>query len=172
MDLKKEIRVIEDFPKKGVSFKDVTTILKSPKALKYTIDEMSDYIEDKKVDVIVGPEARGFLFGVPIASKLNLGFVPVRKSGKLPFETHNIDYDLEYGTDKLEVHVDGIQKGQKVAVVDDLLATGGTALATSRLMEKVGGEIACLNFIIELTELEGRKKLNKYDIQSLVTYEI
>ncbi|WP_209590816.1 adenine phosphoribosyltransferase [Methanococcus voltae] len=172
MDLKKEIRVIKDFPKKGVSFKDVTTILKSPKALKYTIDEMSDYIEDKKVDIIVGPEARGFLFGVPIATKLNLGFVPVRKPGKLPFQTHNVDYDLEYGTDKLEVHVDGIQKGQRIAVVDDLLATGGTALATSRLMEKVGGEVACLNFIIELTELEGRKKLNKYDIQSLVTYEI
>ncbi|WP_048187506.1 adenine phosphoribosyltransferase [Methanococcus voltae] len=172
MNLKNEIRIIEDFPKKGVSFKDVTTILKNPKALKYTIKEMSDYIEDKKVDVIVGPEARGFLFGVPIAHKLDLGFIPVRKLGKLPFKTHNIDYDLEYGTDKLEVHIDGIQKGQRVAIVDDLLATGGTALATSRLMEKVGGEVACLNFVIELTELEGRKKLKKYDIQSLVNYKV
>ncbi len=172
MDIKKSIRIIEDFPKKGISFKDITTLLQDGEALKATIDQMVGALKDKKVDVIVGPEARGFLFGVPVAYALGAGFVPVRKPGKLPYDTIEIEYDLEYGSDVLEIHKDAIKPGQKVAIVDDLLATGGTVAAVTKLIEQMGGEIVCLNFVIELTELNGKDKLKGYDIMSLVKYDI
>ncbi|AVB75735.1 Adenine phosphoribosyltransferase [Methanococcus maripaludis] len=172
MDLRKKIRIVENFPIEGISFKDVTPILKDPKAMKHTTKEIAKYLEDKNVDVIVGPEARGFLFGVPVAHELDIGFVPVRKPGKLPYKTFSVDYALEYGSDSLEIHSDGIEKGQNVAIVDDLLATGGTVLGVSKLVEKLGGHVSALNFVIELTELKGRDKLKGYDIQSLVKYDL
>jgi len=172
VDLRNSIRIIEDFPKKGISFKDITTLLQDGKALKVTIDAMVEDLKDKKVDIIVGPEARGFLFGVPVAYALGAGFVPVRKPGKLPYDTMEIEYDLEYGSDKLEIHKDAIKPGQRVAIVDDLLATGGTVAAVTKLIEQMGGEVVSLNFVVELTELNGKGKLKGYDIMSLVKYDI
>ena len=172
MSLKENIRIIEDFPKPGISFKDVTTLAKDGEALRKAIDLISDYLKDKKIDLIVGPEARGFLFGAPVAYNLGIGFVPVRKKGKLPSETVQITYELEYGTDVLEIHKDAIKPGQRVAIIDDLLATGGTIDAVAKLTEAVGGEVAVLAFVIELTALNGRDKLEKYNILSLVQYEI
>lgn len=172
MDLKQKIRIIEGFPKQGISYKDVTTVLEDKEAFKYSIDKMADYLRDKNIDVIVGPEARGFLFGAPIAYALGIGFVPVRKKGKLPFNTISIKYELEYGKDELEIHKDAIKKGQRVAIVDDLLATGGTIETVAKLVEKIGGTVTNLSFLIELTDLNGRSKLSKYDIMSLVTYDI
>lgn len=171
MNLKGKIRVIEDFPKKGISFKDVTTLLEDGEALKYTIDTLVSYLKDKKIDVVVGPEARGFLFGSPVAYALGVGFVPVRKPGKLPFDTIGVSYDLEYGSDELEIHKDAILPGQRVAIVDDLLATGGTIGSVAKLIEQVGGVVASIDFVIELTGLNGRDKLSGYDILSLVKYE-
>lgn len=170
MDLKSKIRVIEDFPKKGISFKDVTTLLQDKEAFKYTIDELKEYLQDKNIDVIVGPEARGFLFGAPLAYALGAAFVPVRKKGKLPYDTICISYDLEYGKDELEIHKDAIKKGQRVAIIDDLLATGGTIGSVAKLVEQVGGEVVSIDFVIELTELAGRDKLKGYDVNSLVQY--
>ncbi|MBU3175079.1 adenine phosphoribosyltransferase [Clostridium estertheticum] len=170
MELKNSIRVIENFPKEGISFKDITTILQDGKVLKQTIDDIVEYLKDKKIDVIVGPEARGFLFGVPVAYALGAGFVPVRKPGKLPYETLQIEYELEYGTDKLEIHKDAIKPGQRVVIVDDLLATGGTVAAVTKLIEQMGGDVISLNFVIELTDLHGKEKLKDYDIMSLVKY--
>lgn len=172
MDLKEKIRVIEDFPKKGISFKDITTLMQDPEAFKEAVDKMADYLKDKNIDVIVSPEARGFLFGVPLAYKLSAGFVPVRKPGKLPAETISETYELEYGTDEIQIHKDAIKKGQRVAIVDDLLATGGTVEAVTNLVKKMGGEIVSIDFVIELTELKGREKLKDYDIMSLVDYEV
>lgn len=171
MDLKDKIKVVEDFPKKGISFKDITTLIGDGEALKFTIDKIAEYLRNKKIDLIVGPEARGFIFGVPVAYALGIGFVPVRKKGKLPGETIGINYGLEYGTDTLEIHKDAIKKGQRVAVVDDLLATGGTINAVTKLIEDVGGEIVSVDFVIELTGLKGRDKLDNYDVLSLVSYE-
>jgi adenine phosphoribosyltransferase len=171
LDLKKTIRVIEGFPKEGISFKDVTTLLQDKDALKYTVDTIVSYLKDKNIDVIVGPEARGFLFGTPVAYALGAGFVPVRKKGKLPFDTIGINYDLEYGSDDLEIHKDAILPGQRVAVVDDLLATGGTVASVAKLIEQVGGEVISLNFVIELTGLNGIDKLHGYDVMSLLKYE-
>jgi adenine phosphoribosyltransferase len=171
VDLKEKIRVIEDFPKKGISFKDVTTILEDGEALKYTIDTIVSYLKDKKIDVVVGPEARGFLFGAPVAYALGAGFVPVRKPGKLPFDTIGVSYDLEYGSDELEIHKDAILPGQRVAIVDDLLATGGTIGSVAKLVEQVGGVVVSIDFVIELTGLNGRDKLAGHDIVSLVKYE-
>jgi adenine phosphoribosyltransferase len=171
LDLKEKIRVIEDFPKKGISFKDVTTLLEDGEALKYTIDTLVSYLKDKKIDVVVGPEARGFLFGSPVAYALGVGFVPVRKPGKLPFDTIGVSYDLEYGSDELEIHKDAILPGQRVAIVDDLLATGGTIGSVAKLIEQVGGVVTSIDFVIELTGLNGRDKLSGYDILSLVKYE-
>jgi len=170
MDLKSKIRVIEGFPKEGISFKDITTVLQDPKLLKESIDQMTEKFEGMGVDIVVGPESRGFIFGTPIAYKLNAGFVPVRKPGKLPAETVKYKYDLEYGTDTLEIHKDAIKKGQKVLIVDDLLATGGTVSTTAKLVEILGGEVVGLGFLIELTELKGRDKLTKYNIDSIVKY--
>ncbi|WP_125152685.1 adenine phosphoribosyltransferase [Clostridium rectalis] len=172
MDLREKIRVIDGFPKEGISFKDVTTLLKDKEAFKFTIDKMAEYLKDKNIDIIVGPEARGFLFGAPLAYALGVGFVPVRKKGKLPYETISMSYDLEYGTDVLEIHKDAIKPGQRVAIVDDLLATGGTIKSVAKLVEEVGGEVVSIDFLIELIELKGREKLEKYDLMSFVQYEV
>ena len=150
MDLKEKIRVIEGFPKEGISFKDITTLVADGEAFKESIDRIAEHLRNKNVDVILGPEARGFIFGVPVAYALGVGFVPVRKKGKLPAETVSVDYSLEYGVDVLEIHKDAIKKGQRVAIVDDLLATGGTVDAVAKLVEKVGAEVVALDFAIEL----------------------
>ena len=172
MDLKEKIRVIEGFPKEGISFKDITTLVADGEAFKESIDRIAEHLRDKNVDVILGLEARGFIFGVPVAYALGVGFVPVRKKGKLPAETVSVDYSLEYGVDVLEIHKDAIKKGQRVAIVDDLLATGGTVDAVAKLVEKVGAEVVALDFAIELTELRGRDKLEGYEIMSLVQYDV
>ena len=172
MDLKEKIRVIEGFPKEGISFKDITTLVADGEAFKESIDRIAEHLRDKNVDVILGPEARGFIFGVPVAYALGVGFVPVRKKGKLPAETVSVDYSLEYGVDVLEIHKDAIKKGQRVAIVDDLLATGGTVDAVAKLVEKVGAEVVALDFAIELTELRGRDTLEGYESMSLVQYDV
>ena len=171
MDFKEKIRVIENFPKEGISFKDITTLIGDGDGLKASIDEIVTYLKDKEIDLVVGPEARGFIFGVPVAYALGVGFVPVRKPGKLPYETISMKYDLEYGQDELQIHKDAIKKGQRVAIVDDLLATGGTIEAVAKLVESAGGVVVSLDFVIELTGLEGKKKLEGYDVYSLTKYE-
>ncbi|MFO7888545.1 MAG: adenine phosphoribosyltransferase [Eubacteriales bacterium] len=170
MDLKSKIRVIEGFPEDGISFKDITTVLQDPKLLKESIDQMTKKFENMDVDIVVGPESRGFIFGTPIAYKLDAGFVPVRKPGKLPAKVVEYRYDLEYGTDTLEIHEDAIKKGQRVLIIDDLLATGGTVSATAKLVEILGGKVVGLGFFIELTDLKGRDKLTKYNIDSIIKY--
>ena len=171
MDLASTIRDVPNFPIEGILFKDITTLLKDPQALKETVDQMTDYARSKQVDVIVGIKSRGFIFGMPLAYNLGCGFVPVRKPGKLPAETISESYSLEYGTNTLEIHVDAIHKGQRVLIVDDLLATGGTALATCKLIEKLGGVVAGLAFAIELVFLDGREKLAGYDAKALVAFD-
>ena len=172
MDLKEKVRIIDNFPKDGISFKDITTLIEDGESFKYAINLIVDYLKDKKIDLIVGPEARGFIFGVPVAYALGIGFIPVRKPGKLPWDTVKVEYDLEYGKDALEIHKDSIKPGQRVAIVDDLLATGGTIAAVAKLVEQAGGEVVTLNFLIELEELRGRDKLKGYDIQSLLKYDV
>ena len=172
MDIRSKIRIVEGFPKEGISFKDVSTLIQDGEALKHTIDKIVEELKDKNIDLVVGPEARGFIFGVPVAYALGAGFVPVRKVGKLPYETIKIDYDLEYGSDSLEIHKDAIKPGQRVAIVDDLLATGGTIQTVAKLVELVGGEVVSMNFVVELTELRGRDKLEKFNVSSLVEYDI
>lgn len=169
-NLKEKIRVVEGFPIEGVSFKDITTLLKDAEALKECIDQLARRFKDIKADLVVGPESRGFMFATPLAYLLDTGFVPVRKPGKLPAETVSYEYKLEYGTSKLEIHKDSIKPGQKVLIVDDLLATGGTMYATAKLVEKLGGEIVGLGFLIELRELKGREKLKGYNVESLIKY--
>jgi len=171
MDLKEKIRVIPDFPKRNISYKDITTLLKDPEAYKHVIDQLALISKEMNADVIVGPEARGFITGAPLAYALGKGFVLIRKPGKLPAEIVSLEYELEYGTDKLEIHKDAIKKGQRVVLADDLLATGGTSLAAVQLVEKLGAKIAGLVFIIELTGLNGREKLKDYHVASLVQYE-
>lgn len=171
MDYKKHITLVEDFPKEGIQFKDITTLMQNGPVYKRAIDELAAYARQKKVDVVVGPEARGFVIGCPIAYALEVGFVPVRKAGKLPREVIQVDYGLEYGKDTLTIHRDSIQKGERVLVADDLLATGGTIEATIKLVEKLGGEVVGLAFLIELAYLNGRSRLKDYDIFSLMTYE-
>lgn len=170
MDLKEKIRVIENFPKEGISFKDITTLIADKEGLKASIDAIVDYLKDKNIDLIVGPEARGFIFGVPVAYAMGIGFVPVRKPGKLPAETISVTYDLEYGSDEIQIHKDAIKPGQRVAIVDDLLATGGTVEAVTKLIEQAGGVVASVDFVTELTDLKGRDKLKGYDVMSLVEY--
>ncbi|MCQ2968949.1 MAG: adenine phosphoribosyltransferase [Clostridium sp.] len=172
MNLKEKIRVIEGFPKEGISFKDITTLVADGEAFKESIDRIVEHLKDKNVDIILGPEARGFIFGVPVAYALGVGFVPVRKKGKLPAETVSMEYSLEYGVDVLEIHKGAIKEGQRVAIVDDLLATGGTVEAVAKLVEKVGAEVVALDFAIELTELRGRDKLDGYEVMSLVQYDV
>lgn len=170
MDLEKYIRTIEDFPKEGISFKDVTPLLKDGDAFRYAVKSIADKLRNLNVDVIVGPEARGFIFGAPVAYELGVGFVPVRKPGKLPAETARYEYELEYGKDSLEIHRDAIKKGSKVALVDDLLATGGTILSAAKLVEQLGGEVVHIGFLIELEFLNGRDNLKSYNISSMIKY--
>jgi adenine phosphoribosyltransferase len=170
VDLKQYIRDIPDFPKKGIIFKDITTLLKNPVALKLTLDSLYDRVKDLKIDKVVGIEARGFIFGAMLAQKLNAGFVPLRKPGKLPAEVYNQSYQLEYGTDSIEIHKDAISKGDRVLLHDDLLATGGTAKAACDLIEKIGGTIIQAVFVIELGFLNGREKLKDYTVDSLINY--
>lgn len=170
MDLKEKIRVIHDFPQPGIRFKDITTLLKDGPAYQAVINQLVEYAKQKQVDVIVGPEARGFVVGAPLAYALGLGFVPIRKSGKLPGNTIQAGYQLEYGKDALAVHDDAIAKGQRVLIVDDLLATGGTILATLDLVRQLGGNPVGAAFLIELTYLQGRDKIADVDVFSLVKY--
>ena len=171
MDLKKTIRDIPGFPKKGVIFKDITTLLKEAKAFKEAVDLIVEEYKDKKIDTVVSVEARGFIFGAVVGYKLGAGLVPVRKKGKLPYKTNSVTYDLEYGTDTLEIHQDAIKKGDRVLVVDDLLATGGTVKAVTNLIEDMGGEVVGCAFVIELLPLKGRDKLKGYNITSLIRDE-
>jgi adenine phosphoribosyltransferase len=168
--LKKLIREVPDFPKKGILFYDITTLLKDKLGLATLIDALAEYYLNKQVDLVLGMEARGFIFGPALAYRLNAGFVPVRKPGKLPAATHKITYDLEYGSNTLEIHQDAIKDGQRVIIVDDLLATGGTAEATAKLAASQGAEIAGLGFVVELDFLNGKEKLKPYDVFSLLHY--
>ena len=168
--LKKLIREVPDFPKKGILFYDITTLLKDKTGFATLVDALAEHYIDKNIDVIVGIEARGFIFGPALAYRLNAGFVPVRKPKKLPAETAKVTYDLEYGTDTLEIHKDAVQNGQRVVIVDDLLATGGTATACAHLVESLGGEVGGLAFAVELDFLKGRQRLAKYDVFSLLHY--
>ncbi|HBW12888.1 MAG TPA: adenine phosphoribosyltransferase [Proteiniclasticum sp.] len=172
MDFKEKIAIIPNFPKEGISFKDITPLIGDGKAFQELIDTMAKKLKELKVDYIAGPEARGFIFGVPLAYALGVGFIPIRKPGKLPQETVSITYDLEYGTDTLEIHKNAFKKGDRVALVDDLLATGGTISACAKLIELAGGEVASIDFMIELTELKGRDKLEGYHVESMVQYDI
>ena len=168
--LRAEIREVPDFPKPGILFYDITTLIKKPAAFREAIDLMVEPFDGKSVDVVVGMESRGFIFSAPLAYKLNAGFVPVRKLGKLPAETIEVEYELEYGTATLEIHSDAIGKDQRVLIVDDLLATGGTVMGTIELVRRLGGEIAGLSFMVELSALKGRDKLDEFDIHTLLTY--
>lgn len=170
MDLKKYIADVNDFPTKGILFRDITPLMKDGKAFGYATMQFTKFAEEKKANIIVGPEARGFIFGCPVAVNLGIGFAPVRKPNKLPRETKSITYDLEYGTNVLSLHVDAINKGDRVIIVDDLLATGGTVDATIKLVESLGGIVVGLCFLIELSDLNGRKLLDNYDILTLITY--
>ena len=165
------IRTIPDFPKKGIMFRDITTVLQDKDGLQLAIDSMQNNLKNIDFDVVVGAESRGFIFGMPIAYNMKRSFVPIRKKGKLPAETIEESYDLEYGQATLEMHKDAIKPGQKVVIVDDLIATGGTAEAMIKLVEKLGGEVVQLNFLIELSDLNGRKKLSNYDIKSCIQYK-
>jgi|SRR5271165_1238562 len=169
--LKELIREVPDFPKQGILFYDITTLMKDKTGFAAVIDQMSQYYISRSVDLVLGMEARGFIFGPALAYRLNAGFVPVRKAGKLPAATVKESYALEYGTASLEVHKDAIRKGQRVLIVDDLLATGGTAVATVKLALSLGGEIAGLGFVVELDFLNGREKLKDYDVMSLLHYD-
>jgi len=171
LDLKQKIRSIPDFPKKGVVFRDITTLLQDGEAFRYAVDRMLDYCRGEKIDAILGAEARGFIFGAAMAYKLGVGFIPVRKPGKLPYKTRQVSYDLEYGKNVMQIHVDAVKKGDKILIVDDLVATGGTAKAKVELVEQMGGEVVGLCFLIELEFLNPRKILKGYDIFSLIKYE-
>ncbi|MCL6533670.1 MAG: adenine phosphoribosyltransferase [Fimbriimonadales bacterium] len=164
------VRDIPNFPEPGIIFKDITPVLKHPQALREVVELMTEHARSLKPDVIAGIESRGFVFGLPIAVNLGLGFVPIRKLGKLPGEKISEEYALEYGTNTVEIHVDAIEPGQRVVVVDDLLATGGTAAASARLIERLGGTVAGFTFLIELTFLKGRQNLRGYEVYSLIQY--
>jgi len=168
--LKALIRTVPDFPKPGILFYDITTLLKDPKGFAALIDALAQYYIDKEIDLVLGIEARGFIFGPALAYRLNAGFVPIRKPRKLPGPTARVTYDLEYGSDTLEIHQDAIEPGQRVVLVDDLLATGGTMEASIKLVQQLGGEIAGLGFAIELDFLKGRERLRDYDVFSLLHY--
>lgn len=170
MDFKQHITIVEDYPKEGIRFKDITTLMQNGKVYKQAIDEMAKFAREKGAELIVGPEARGFVLGCPMAYVLETGFVPVRKKGKLPREVISVDYGLEYGKDSLSIHKDAIQKGQKVVIADDLLATGGTIEATIKMVEQLGGIVVGIAFLIELSYLQGRNKLEGYDIFSLMKF--
>lgn len=169
--LKELIREVPDFPKPGINFYDITTLLQDADGLKQTIDGMIEKFRGEKIDTVIGIESRGFIFAVPLAYSLGAGFVPVRKPNKLPHTKVSASYDLEYGQDTLEMHSDAVGEGHRVLIVDDLLATGGTAQAVTRLVEKVGGDIVGLGFLVELTFLNGREKLGDYEVHSFLKYD-
>lgn len=170
MNFKDYIRVIPDFPQPGIRFKDITTLLKNGEAYKSAIEALKDMVKEKQIDLIAGPEARGFVVGAPLAYALGVGFVPIRKSGKLPGDTIEEGYDLEYGKDKLAMHADAIAPGQKVLIADDLLATGGTISTSVNLVRRLGGDVVGATFLIELSYLNGREKMKGIDVFSLITY--
>ncbi|WP_088007219.1 adenine phosphoribosyltransferase [Indiicoccus explosivorum] len=170
MDLKEYVTIVEDWPKPGIRFKDITTIMDNGTAFKYATDQIVEYAREVGAEVIVGPEARGFIIGCPVAYALEIGFAPVRKEGKLPREVIREEYGLEYGKDVLTMHKDAIRPGQKVLIVDDLLATGGTVEASIKMVERLGGEVVGCAFLIELTYLNGRDKLKNYPVKTLVSY--
>ena len=165
------VRSIPDFPEPGIIFRDVTSVLQEADGLQLSINGIMDKLKDVDFDVVVGPESRGFIFGVPVAYSMKKAFVPVRKKGKLPCETISMDYDLEYGSAVIEMHKDSIKPGQKVVIIDDLIATGGTIEAITKLVEQLGGEVVKIVFLMELAGLDGRKKLAKYDVESVIRYE-
>ena len=165
------VRSIPDFPEPGIIFRDVTTILQDADGLHLAIDRLLEFLKDVEFDLVVGPESRGFIFGVPVAYEMHKGFVPVRKPGKLPCETVSVDYDLEYGSAQLQMHKDAVKPGQKVVVVDDLMATGGTTEAIVKLVEKLGGTVVKVCFVMELAGLKGREKLKGLDVDSVIIYE-
>jgi adenine phosphoribosyltransferase len=170
IDLEQYIRSIPDWPKKGILFRDITPLLGDAGAFATAVQALCTNFAEPGIEYVAAVEARGFIFGAAVARKLSAGFVPIRKKGKLPFQTESITYELEYGTDTLQVHRDAVRKGAKVLMVDDLLATGGTMAAACELIEKIGGKIAAISFLIELTDLNGRKKLGDYDIRSAISY--
>lgn len=170
MDLREKIRNVPNFPQDGIQFKDITTLLKDGEAFHFSIDMLASPYKDQNIDIVIGPEARGFVVGAPVAYVLGAGFVPIRKPGKLPAETISHEYSLEYGKDALEVHKDAIEPGSRVLIVDDLLATGGTTKATVKMVEQLGGKVVGLAFLIELSFLNGRQVLAGYDITSLIQY--
>lgn len=169
--LEEYVRSIPDFPEEGIIFRDVTSVLQDKDSLKMAIDEIQKELEGVDFDLVLGPESRGFIFGVPVAYNMNKGFIPVRKKGKLPCETVEMEYDLEYGTAVIEMHKDSIKPGQKVVIIDDLIATGGTIEAITKLVESLGGEVVKIVFLMELEGLKGRDKLQDYDIASVIRYE-
>ncbi len=169
-NLHAHIRDIPDFPKPGIVFKDITPLLRDPAALSGCIDELAELVKDLDVDAVAGVESRGFLFGTPLAMRLGVGFIPIRKPGKLPHETVSQEYALEYGTDTVEMHKDAIQSGQKILVVDDLIATGGTAEAACKLIEQVGGTVSCLAFVVALDFIPWQEKLGNRDVRALLRY--
>ncbi|MCE5329807.1 adenine phosphoribosyltransferase [bacterium] len=171
MDLKEKIRNIPDFPKKGIIFFDITTLVRDGDAFRFAVDEMAKQYQGKKIDAIMGAESRGFIFGAAVAYKLGVGFIPVRKPGKLPYETCQVSYDLEYGSSSLEMHVDAISKGDNILIVDDLVATGGTAKAMAQIIEKMGGKVVGFSFLVELSFLNPRKILEAYELHSLVEFD-
>jgi adenine phosphoribosyltransferase len=170
IELQGYIRSIPDWPKKGILFRDITPLLAEPKAFTAAVDALCAGFTDQSIDYVAAVEARGFIFGTSVAERLGAGFVPIRKKGKLPYKTESVTYDLEYGTDTVEIHRDAINKGDKVLMVDDLLATGGTMAAACKLIEKIGGEIAGITFLIELGDLAGRTKLTGYKIKTVISY--
>lgn len=170
LDLATFIRDIPDFPKPGILFRDITPLLSAPRAFRESIRQFADHYRGRRIDVIVAAEARGFIFAAPLALELNAGFVPIRKPGKLPFDTHAFHYELEYGTDTLEMHTDGVMAGQNVLIIDDLLATGGTVDACCRLLEQSGSTIVGCGFVIELQSLAGARRLVPYEVFSLIKY--
>lgn len=170
INLKEKIRDIPDFPQPGILFRDITTLLRDPEAFKYVIDSLTDRYKSLKIDFVAAIEARGYMLGAPLAYHLGAGFIPVRKPGKLPWKTIKEEYELEYGKNTLELHTDAVTKGEKVLIIDDLIATGGSSLATKNLIERLGGEIVGFAFVVELTALKGRDLLKGYDVFSLVQY--
>ena len=168
--LEEYVVTIPDFPEPGIMFRDITSVIQDPDGLKLAVDGLLDLLKDTEYDLIIGPESRGFIFGVPVAYLTGKGFVPVRKKGKLPRETISQKYDLEYGQAEIEIHKDAIRPGQKVVIVDDLIATGGSAEAAAKLVGKLGGQVVRMVFVMELAGLQGRKKLEGYDVQSLIIY--
>ena len=169
--LEEYVVTIPDFPEPGIMFRDITSVIQDPDGLKLAVDGLAGLLEDVDFDLVIGPESRGFIFGVPVAYLTGKGFIPVRKKGKLPRETVSQKYDLEYGQAEIEMHLDAVKPGDRVVIVDDLMATGGSAEAAAKLVEKLGGKVVKMVFVMELAGLEGRKKLKQYDVDSLIIYE-